>query len=166
MNKIIVVMLVLFTAGISFAFGEGASYGARGALEDKTLTLEEMLKYAIQDEFLARREYEEIMDIYGEIRPFSNIIRSEEEHISMLKEVYSDYNLPVPEDDSQEHIVLPGSLKEAYETGVQAEIDNIAMYDAFLAEDLPDDVRDVFERLKRASENHLRAFQNNLRKYQ
>jgi len=159
-------ILVLLIGGGSFAFAEGTSYGAKGALEDSTLTVEEMMKYAIQDEYLARREYEEIMKVYGEIRPFSNIIRSEVEHIEMLNDLYRDFNISVPEDNSEDYILIPGSLKEALETGVQAEIDNIAMYEKFLAEDLPDDVRDVFERLMRASENHLRAFQNNLRKYQ
>jgi hypothetical protein len=39
------------------------------------------------------------------------------------------------------------------------------MYESFLQEDLPGDVRDLFEQLKRASENHLRAFRNNLNRY-
>ncbi|MCK5008763.1 MAG: DUF2202 domain-containing protein [Spirochaetales bacterium] len=44
-------------------------------------------------------------------------------------------------------------------------MDNIAMYESFLQEDLPEDVRDLFERLQQASENHLRAFRNNLNRY-
>ena len=38
------------------------------------------------------------------------------------------------------------------------EIENIAMYERFLQQELPKDVRQVFESLKNASENHLRAF--------
>ena len=46
-----------------------------------------------------------------------------------------------------------------------AEVHNIAMYEAFLKqEDLPDDVRAVFEALTRASGNHLRAFEQNANK--
>jgi hypothetical protein len=48
---------------------------------------------------------------------------------------------------------------------VQAEIDNIAMYESFLEKELPADVAGLFAELKRASENHLRAFQNNLSRY-
>lgn len=33
------------------------------------------------------------------------------------------------------------------------------MLELFLKQDLPDDVRIVFERLKSASENHLRSFE-------
>jgi hypothetical protein len=36
------------------------------------------------------------------------------------------------------------------------------MYETFLDQNLPDDVRIVFESLMHASENHLRAFQNRL----
>jgi hypothetical protein len=43
---------------------------------------------------------------------------------------------------------------------VAGEIQNITVYGQFLeAEDLPDDVRSVFERLMPASENHLAAFE-------
>jgi hypothetical protein len=56
-------------------------------------------------------------------------------------------------------------LKSAFETGVEAEIDNIKMYEKFLTAKLPDDIRDTFERLKKASGNHLRAFQRGLSRY-
>lgn len=41
--------------------------------EDSTLEVKEMLLYAIQDEYLANKEYGMIMDEYGQQRPFSNI---------------------------------------------------------------------------------------------
>ena len=57
--------------------------------------------------------------------------------------------------------MVPSSIQNAFETGIQAEIDNIAMYEAFLENDLPDDVRAVFEELKKGSESHLQAFSRN-----
>ena len=53
-------------------------------------------------------------------------------------------------------------LTESYQAGVNAEVNNIAMYETFLDQNLPDNVRVVFESLMHASENHLRAFQNQL----
>jgi rubrerythrin len=51
-------------------------------------------------------------------------------------------------------------LSESFEKGVAGEIENITVYGQFLeAEDLPEDVRSVFERLMAASENHLAAFE-------
>ena len=146
-------------------FAETSDYGANGALRQSDMDLEAMLTYAIQDEFLAKAEYELIMDKYGRIRPFSNIVRAEEQHIRYLVELFNTYGYAIPADTAKDHVVLPQNLKSASETGVGAEIDNIAMYEVFLERELPADVRDVFEQLKGASENHLRAFRNNLRKY-
>ena len=43
-----------------------------------------MLGYAIQDEYLARAEYYMIMDKFGKIKPFSNIVEAGEYHIKLL----------------------------------------------------------------------------------
>lgn len=135
------------------------SFGAKGAREDDDITIEEMLKYAIEDEFLARQEYESIMETFGEQRPFNNIINAEEMHISLLKELYEKYGYDIPDDDAINHVVIPDSIEMAFEIGVQAEIDNIAMYEYFLEQDLPDDIKDVFIELRDGSKSHLSAFQ-------
>lgn len=134
-------------------------YGAKGALADKNLTINDMLMYAVQDEYLAHGEYLAIVDKFGSQKPYTNIIRAEETHLAYLKEVYLAYGLDFPADESAGHIVVPANLLEAAETGVQAEIDNIAMYELFLTYDLPENVFEVFSALKSGSDNHLRAFQ-------
>ena len=141
-----------------------AAYGNKGALADDDLTLAEMMAYAIQDEYAARAEYEAIINEFGSQNPYANIIKSEMTHISYLNELYTAYDLTAPADTSAEHVVIPASLLEAAQTGVQAEIDNIAMYEKFLAEDLPDDVREVFTSLMKASESHLAAFEKQVDK--
>ena len=138
---------------------QSTDFGAKGALGGADYTIEEMLRYAIEDEYLARQEYELIIGEYGDIRPFTNIIRAEENHIAWLKDIYDKYDLDIPEDTAIEYAVIPESLDLTYEVGVQAEIDNIAMYDMFLQEDLPDDVRTLFTELRDASKNHLAAFE-------
>ena len=143
------------------ALGE-TPFGAAALSEGKTYTVEEMLNYAIQDEYLARAEYKVIMDAFGEQRPFINIMKAEGVHVQRLLPLFTVYGVTVPEDTTLEHTVKPDSLAAAYEAGVTAEVNNIAMYEAFLKqEDLPDDVRAVFEALTRASGNHLRAFEQN-----
>jgi hypothetical protein len=136
------------------------SFGSAGAAADDDLPLEEMLTYAIQDEYLARAEYEAIMEEYGSIAPFSNIIRAEESHISQLVPLFESNGLAVPADDAADYVILPASLDEAYQAGIDAEIANIAMYELFLAQELPDDVRAVFENLMAGSQSHLSAFEN------
>lgn len=137
-------------------------YGAAGALADSDLTVEEMLTYSIQDEYLAHAEYVYIIDAFGSIKPFSNIIRAEEKHIEALLPLFAEYGIAAPADTGSDHAVPVSSLTEAYEAGETAEIDNIAMYDEFLKQSLPDDVRTVFESLRAASEKHLAAFQKHL----
>ena len=137
-------------------------YGATGALGDTSLTLADMLTYAMQDESIARAEYAAILVTYGSVRPFTNIIRAEESHILALQPLFEAYGIAVPADESASLVTTVPSLTEAYQTGVSAEVNNIAMYETFLDQNLPDNVRAVFESLMRASENHLRAFQNRL----
>ena len=135
-------------------------FGAVGAIfYGENLTIEEMMTYAIQDEYLARQTYEDIMGEFGEVTPFSNIIDAEVYHIELLTILFDKYGYALPEDTAEAYVVLPRSFEEALAAGVVAEEDNIAMYEVFLAYDLPDDVRDVFEELQAASENHLAAFE-------
>ncbi len=134
-------------------------FGAQAALEKDGFTIEEMLVYAIQDEYMARQEYESIMDEFGEQRPFSNIIDAEVTHTQWLKELFDKYGYDIPTDDAAKYVVLPASMEDALEAGVQAEINNIAMYEKFMKEDLPDDIMDVFTELRDASQNHLAAFE-------
>ena len=141
-----------------------AGYGAVGALADTDLTTEKMLLYAVQDEYLAHGEYTAIIEKFGDQNPYTNIMEAEANHLDALREVYDALNMPFPEDTSADHIVVPESLLEAAQTGVQAEIDNIAMYERFLTYELPDNVKTVFESLKTASESHLKAFQTQVDK--
>lgn len=160
--KRLTVLAVTFIMGLGSVFANASDYGALGSFEKESYTLEDMLVYSIEDEYLARTEYEKIMEAFGEQRPFSNIIRAEEYHIELLKPLFEEYGIDIPDDKSQEYVHVPESLSVAYDTGVQAEVNNIKMYEMFLEQDIPDDVKYVFELLKNASENHLEAFQRNL----
>lgn len=144
---------------------DDVEWGANAALSSESLTLEKMLLYAMQDEYSARAEYEYIIDNFDITKPFTNIMDSEVVHIGLLEPLFQTYSITVPLDTSNEHIVTIDDLKMAFETGVHAEIINIAMYNLFLEGTLPDDVRDVFVSLRDASMNHLSAFEKNLLKY-
>ncbi|MCK4552137.1 MAG: DUF2202 domain-containing protein [Tenericutes bacterium] len=134
-------------------------YSLDTLISEEDYTLEDMLNYAISDEFLAKAEYEAIIATFGEVMPFVRIVEAEATHISMLLPLFETYGFEVPADNSSEFIVIPESITSALATGVEAEEYNIAMYEYFLSQDnLPDDVRSVFEYLMQASEQHLNAF--------
>jgi rubrerythrin len=160
MKKLMVAAILAAVVLVPMASAATVLSGAKAALADKDLTLADMLTYALQDERIARTEYQVILGTFGSSRPFSNIIKAEESHIRYLVDLFADSKLAVPADDTAKP-AAPKDWASAIEAGRQAEIDNIAMYDTFLARDLPADVRQVFEQLKAASQNHLRAFTNN-----
>jgi len=132
--------------------------GSAGALTQESFTIEEMLHYAIQDEWMAEVEYAALMEEFGVARPFSNIREAELTHIDALLPLFETYGIELPE--KPDHVAIPDTLAETYQIGVDAEIANIAMYEKFLDDDsLPADIAAVFTRLMNASENHLKAFE-------
>lgn len=138
------------------------TYGAKGALNATSLTLREMLTYALQDEYLAQTRYNKILGTFGYIRTFARIQEAELRHISALLQLFNRYQVPVPQDISPLFVTPPATIKKAYAAGVEGEIENIAMYEKFLDLDIPADIRNVFTRLKDASLNHLAAFERGL----
>jgi len=151
-------LVVGLTTGAN-ATAASTDTGAADALTHTDYTLEKMLTYAIEDEYLAQAEYKAIMEAYGVQKPLSNIIKAEATHIALLTPLFKEYGAVIPEKDWDSLVTVPVSLVAAYEIGVKAEENNIAMYESFLQENLPGDVREVFERLMNASEKHLAAFQ-------
>lgn len=124
-------------------------------------SLRRALIEALEDEYKARATYRLILDQFGAVRPFVNIVESEERHIQALLPLFQKYHIPIPVDDWVERVTLPPTLLAACQAGVQAEIENAAMYKRLL--DLTvgyPDVQRVFLNLQHASQaNHLTAFQ-------
>ncbi len=169
----VLAMLVLAGAG-SLAWASETGYGASAALaaiaSGKAVSVNDMMRWAAEDEYLARAEYVAIIGAFGAMRPYTNIMAAEEQHLAWLEAAFADRGLSFPADGTAGRIAAPPDLKAAAEAGVRAELDNIAMYDAFLARpelSRPEnaDLKALFESLKRASENHLRAFRNQLSKF-
>lgn len=119
------------------------------------------MEAAIQDEYKAELIYQKVIDEFGSIRPFVNIIGAEVRHSESLGRLFSARGLPVPQSQWKPS-EIPGfqSIQAACQAGVTAEIENAEIYERYFDLDLPADVRTVFENNRRASiENHLRAFQ-------
>jgi len=129
--------------------------------ETMSTTLVAVLSEAIDDEYKARAIYQLVIEKFGEIAPFSNIVKAEGRHIEALLMLFRKYNISVPEDNWASRVEVPSSILAACETGVAAEIENAAMYDRLLeATGQYPDVQNVLKNLQRASqENHLPAFQ-------
>lgn len=148
-----------------YPFRQIENYGAKGALSDSTLSVSQMLTYALQDENLAQARYNDILGNFGDIQSFAQIKEAEMRHIQALLPLFYRYQVPLPEDISYSFITTPINIKAAYASGVQGEIENISMYDKFLLRDIPDDIRLVFTQLRNASINHLAAFERGLERF-
>jgi hypothetical protein len=150
------VLLVYALANNALAVTE---YGASAVRENETYTLEQMLTYAIEDEYLAYERYLKDIELFGVQRPFTNILRAENTHIMLLGPLFKNYHVPVPGNQAAQHVTTPHTLSEALKAGVEGEWLNMRMYDLFLRQEIPGDVRVVFTLLRNAAENHLRAFE-------
>ncbi len=152
---------IIKNQGRGYASRQG-NYGAKGALAASTLTVPQMLVYAMQDEYLAQARYDRVIQKFGNVSTFMRIKEAELRHIAALQTLFQRYGIPLPQDQSQSYVTTPDSIKGAYGAGVQGEIDNISMYDTFLAYPLPEDAGFVFTQLRNASQNHLAAFERGL----
>ena len=134
------------------------AYGASAVVAGQTYTHEQMLTYAIQDEYLAQAEYQAYKKAFGENKVFTRLERAETNHIARLEGLFNTYGYSIPENTAASLVKVPATIETAYLDGVALEIENIDMYNAFLAQkDLPDDLKLVFTALMGASQNHLRA---------
>lgn len=159
MIKTLGMVLVITSLLLTSLNATEGQYGASGAEADQAYSLEEMLEYALQDERLAQAEYGAIMEAFDVTRPFSNIEKAEHIHEALVLDLYEARDMVIPDFDGSDYVLIPESLEEIYTIGIEAEMNNIAMYEAFLEEDLDEDVRLVFEALKAGSEYHLAAFE-------
>ena len=128
------------------------------------MTLEEALTAALDDEYHARATYRAVLDAYGDVRPFVNIVESEERHIQALRRLCERYDVKIPPDPWPSRISGPESLEAACAAAIGAERENAALYEElFKAAGGRADVEETFRRLSTASqENHLPAFERAL----
>lgn len=115
-----------------------------------------------EGEYAAYATYAAILDTYGAVNPFSNIMASEARHIEALTSILDAHGVPYPEENPYlGTIEVPESLVAAAQAGVDAEIANVDLYEQQLeaVANYPEITR-VFLSLQSASLNqHLPAFE-------
>ncbi len=135
----------------------GTTTGSAGASEP---SLEEVLTEAINEEYKAHATYQAVLDKFGDVAPFNNIIKAEQSHIDAWKRLFTANNMPVPADPFAGKVQAPESLKAACEAGVVAEEEDVALYDRLMQSTTDAEALAVMEQQRKVSqENHLPAFQ-------
>ena len=115
---------------------------------------------AINDEYRARAFYNAVVQKFGSVRPFSNIVQAENNHVNLWKVLFTKYGMNVPTDVFAGKMTVPNTLQAACQGGIENEIANVQMYDRFLGFVTQPDLQAVFRQLRQVSqERHLPAFQ-------
>ncbi len=119
----------------------------------------EGLLLALNDEYHAWAVYDQVGQDWGEVRPFTNIRRSEEQHIASLTELFVVYQVPLPQNPWPGSVPSFDSVSNACSAAVAAEIANADLYDPLLTSTSRADIIEVYQSLQQASAtNHLTAF--------
>ncbi len=135
----------------------------------------EQLAYLIEEEKLANDVYQAMFDLWGS-KVFGNILKSEQSHQSQVLTVMQARDIADPRNLKTglfknvelqllyTELIAKGSKSaiDAYEVGVAIEELDINDLSRMLATAKDSDVIAMMENLRRGSENHLRAFNNQL----
>jgi hypothetical protein len=151
-------LTALIVAGAVGLTVRGVPADTGSGLDQRT---RDALVAALDDEREAQATYQAVLDRFGQVMPFRNIIRAEQRHEAMLLPLFEKYGVPVPENAWKgKKLTAPETLEAAYQQGIAFEKENAALYTGFLTFVKEPDIRSVFEHNRGASEdNHLRAFE-------
>lgn len=118
------------------------------------------LREALDDEYHAWTTYDQVIEDFGEVRPFINVRDAEARHIEALLGLFDRYGIEAPENPWPRRVTRYRRVKDACSDAVQAEVENVALYDRLMSSTRRPDLQAVFGRLREASqERHLPAFQ-------
>jgi hypothetical protein len=124
------------------------------------------LREALDDEYHAWTTYDQVVEDFGEVRPFINIRAAEARHIEALLGLFRRYGVEVPPNRWPGKVPRYRRLLDACRDAVTAEIENAALYDRLMATTQKQDLLTVLGNLREASqERHLPAFRRCLERH-
>ncbi|MDZ7591807.1 MAG: hypothetical protein U5L05_14255 [Rubrivivax sp.] len=127
-----------------------------------TLTAAEVqaLQEALDDEYHAWANYDQVISDFGPVRPFVQVRDAEARHALALSDLFVRYGLPVPANSWRGRAARHASLQDACKAAVAAEVANAEMYERLLGAVQRPDIQAVLHNLQQASQQrHLQAFQ-------
>ncbi len=138
--------------------GISGGQGSREPLSDAEI---EGLVRAIEEEFGAQALYQSVLDKFGNVSPFNDIVLSEARHASALINQAQKYGIPVPEFPSIEGLSAFKTVDEACQAGVDAEIADAELYDELMSFTTNSALIRVYTNLQKATlDSHLPAFED------
>jgi hypothetical protein len=121
---------------------------------------QDALQKAILEEYDALNLYQSAIAQLGNVYPFSQIVKAEQQHVNALVRQADKYGVSVPANPGLATTPTFASLSAACQAGVDAEIADAALYDTLKPVVTHTDILQVFNNLQSASLNsHLPAFE-------
>jgi hypothetical protein len=178
LGALVAVMLVFATTAFLLSDASSPSNPSIPSLQTEVVpgnasdpTTVELLTYLIEEEKLAHDVYTKMYELWG-ARVFGNILQSESTHQDEVLRLLMARGVADPRTDTigtfnnaglqafYNQLIAQGSQSaaEAYKVGVAIEEKDIADINTQLKTASDTDVITVLEKLRRGSENHLRAF--------
>ncbi|MGB8691763.1 MAG: DUF2202 domain-containing protein, partial [Microcoleus sp.] len=68
---------------------------------------------AINDEYRSRALYDAVLQKIGSVRPFSNIVQAENNHVNLWISLFAKYGMAVPTDSFAGKMSVPNTLQAA-----------------------------------------------------
>jgi rubrerythrin len=146
--------LILMLATVVGAADSAATPNQANDSVQRALTL------ALLDEYNARDSYQGVIDRFGPVQPFGNILAAEERHISALVRHFHVLGLTIPQPDKKLR-AAPTSLRDACRAAAEGERESVALYTRLLpmVTGQPE-IESTFRNLQAASrDRHLPAFE-------
>lgn len=113
---------------------------------------------ALDDEYRAHATYSQVVADFGAVGPFAHIADSEQRHADAVARLLQRHGVPVPANSWPGRVPRYGSVREACEAAVAAELANGALYERLLAGTTRPDLLAVYRHLQEASQQrHLPA---------
>ena len=178
LGALVAVMLVFATTAFLLSDASSPSQSNTPSLQTEVVpgnasepTTVELLTYLIEEEKLAHDVYTKMYELWG-ARVFGNILKSELTHQDEVLRLLTARGITDPRTGTlgtfnnadlqafYNQLIAQGSQSatEAYKVGVAIEERDIADINTQLKTASDTDVITVLEKLRRGSENHLRAF--------
>ena len=143
--------------------GWGTSPAAPGtglALAPLSASEKDALSQAVLEEYGALNLYQSVIAKFGNVYPFSVIVRAEQQHINVLTQQAAKYGVTLPANPGLSNPPAFSTLSAACQAGAAAEIADAALYDQLKPAVTHSDLQQVFNNLQSASlTSHLPAFQ-------
>ncbi|MDO5022230.1 MAG: hypothetical protein Q4E07_02680 [Eubacteriales bacterium] len=146
-TKITALLLALTIIGTGFVFTANAEAIELQALYD--------------EEAAAFNFYQSVIAQFGNIRPYANILNAEKNHIEAVKTLAQNEKFELNLNTENKALSF-NSLEDARQAAIALEQEDIALIKSLLEDESLDDYsKNILSNLLRASENHLRALEQN-----